>query len=199
MPSLSLKTRLAPMKEPRLLLALGPTLLSSLGFYVVYTYIAPLLEQNVHLSDISGLLLITGLGVVVGSWISGTVADRFGTTRSLVVSLLLLIIILAIFSRATAGLLTGLPALFLWGGAAASIFTPQQHRLLSLAPEHANVILALNNAALYLGTAGGAMLGGVALRLLPVTQLSWVGASFALLALLLLFLSFRASTTRPGG
>lgn len=116
MPSLSLKTRLAPMKEPRLLLALGPTLLSSLGFYVVYTYIAPLLEQNVHLSDISGLLLITGLGVVVGSWISGTVADRFGTTRSLVVSLLLLIIILAIFSRATAGLLTGLPALFLWGG-----------------------------------------------------------------------------------
>jgi hypothetical protein len=40
---------------------------------------------------------------------------------------------------------------------------------------------------------------GVALRLLPVTQPSWVGASFALLALLLLFLSFRASTTGPGG
>lgn len=192
-PSPSLKTRLAPMKEPQLLLALGPTLLSSLGFYLVYTYIAPLLEQNTHLSDISGLLIVTGLGVVVGSWISGTAADRFGTTRSLMISLLLFSIILAIFSWATTGLLTGLPALFLWGGTAASIFTPQQHRLLSLAPAHANVILALNNAALYLGTAGGAVLGGVALRWLPVTQLNWVGASFALLALLLLVLSLRVN------
>jgi len=198
-PSPSLKTRLAPMKEPQLLLALGPTLLSSLGFYLVYTYIAPLLEQNTHLSDISGLLIVTGLGVVVGSWISGTAADRFGTTRSLMISLLLFSIILAIFSWATTGLLTGLPALFLWGGTAASIFTPQQHRLLSLAPAHANVILALNNAALYLGTAGGAVLGGVALRWLPVTQLNLVGASFALLALLLLVLSLRVGATGSGG
>ncbi len=149
-PSLSLQTRLAPVREPRLLLALCPTLLSSLRFYLVYTYIAPLLEQNMHISDISGLLIVAGLGFVGGSWISGGVADRFGTTRSLAISLLLLIIMLAIFSWATTGLLTGLPALFLWGGAAASIFTPQQHRLLSLAPTHVNVILALNNAALYL-------------------------------------------------
>ena len=199
-PSLSLKRRLAPVREPRLLLALCPTLLSSLGFYLVYTYIAPLLEQTMHISDISGLLIASGLGFVVGSWISGSVADRFGTTRSLVVSLLLLTIMLAIFSWATTDLLTGLPALFLWGGAAASIFTPQQHRLLSLVtcppdrvPAHVYVILALNNAALYLGTAAGAVLGGVALHFLPVAQLGWVGASGALLALPLLLLSLRLS------
>lgn len=192
-PSLSLRARLAPMRDPRLLAALGPTLLSSMGFYLVYTYIAPLLEQNMHMSEISGLLLIVGLGFVVGSWISGGVADRFGTTRALVVSLLVLTIILAVFSWATIGLLTGLPALVLWAGAGASIFTPQQHRLLSLAPSHANVILALNNAALYLGTALGAILGGEALHLLPVTQLGWVGASSSLLALLLLLLSLRLS------
>lgn len=192
-PSLSLKARLAPMGEARLLLALAPTLLSSLGFYLVYTYIAPLLEQNMHISEISGLLLISGLGFVVGSWISGGVADRFGTTRALVVSLFVLTIILAIFPWATTGQLTGLPVLFLWAGAGSSIFTPQQHRLLSLAPTHVNVILALNNAALYLGTAGGAILGGVALHVLPVTQLGWVGASSSLLALLLLLLSLRLS------
>jgi DHA1 family putative efflux transporter-like MFS transporter len=65
--------------------------------------------------------------------------------------------------------------------------------LLSLAPTHVNVILALNNAALYLGTAGGAILGGVVLHMLPVTQLGWVGASSSLLALLLLMLSLRLS------
>ena len=56
-----------------------------------------------------------------------------------------------------------------------------------------HVILALNNAALYLGTAAGAVLGGVALHFLPVAQLGWVGASGALLALPLLLLSLRLS------
>jgi DHA1 family inner membrane transport protein len=79
------------------------------------------------------------------------------------------------------------------GAAAASIFAPQQYRLLSLAPKHANVILALNNSALYLGTAGGAALSGAALHVLPVTRLGWVGASSALLALLLLSMRMSAS------
>lgn len=192
-PSLSLKARLAPMREGRLLLALGPTLLSSLGFYLVYTYIAPLLEQNMRLGEISGLLLIAGLGFVAGTWISGSVVDRFGTTRVLVASLLLLTATLALFPWATAHLITGLPVLVLWAGAGSSIFTPQQHRLLSLAPTHVNVILALNNAALYLGTAGGAILGGIVLQALPVTQLGWVGAGSSLLALLLLVMSLRLS------
>jgi len=56
-----------------------------------------------------------------------------------------------------------------------------------------NVILALNNAALYLGTAGEAIVGGVAPHMLPVTQPSWVGAGSSLLALLLLLLSLRLS------
>lgn len=186
--SLSLKTRLAPMREPRLMLALCPTLLSSLGFYLVYTYIAPLLKQGLHTSDISGLLIIAGLGSVGGNWLGGNVADRFGATRALVYSLSLLTLLLALLPLATRDLLPGLPALLLWGAAGTSFFTPQQHRLLRLAPRHTNVILALNNAAFYLGTAGGATLGGVALHFLPVMQLGWVGASSAFLALLVLLL-----------
>jgi predicted MFS family arabinose efflux permease len=118
-----------------------------------------------------------------------------GTTRTLVTSLLLLTIMLAVFSWTTTKLITGLPVLVLWAGAGSSIFTPQQHRLLSLAPTHMTVILALNNAALYLGTAGGAILGGVALHVLPVSQLGWVGASSSFLALLLFLLSLRLSAT----
>ncbi|GHO83140.1 hypothetical protein KSZ_11460 [Dictyobacter formicarum] len=50
----------------------------------------------------------------------------------------------------------------------ALLFIPQQQRLLNVVPEHANVILALNNSALYLGIAGGAAMGAwlcVSLRL----------------------------------
>ncbi len=162
----------------------------------LYPHIAPLLEQNMHISEITGLLIATGLGVVVGNWIGGqSWLARFGATRSLVVSLLLQRpSMLAILPLATTELLMGLPALFLWSAAQQrSVFTPQQHRLLSLAPAQTTVILALNNAALYLGTAGGAIVGGVALHFIAVTQLGWVGASSTLLALLLLLLSLRLS------
>lgn len=81
-------------------------------------------------------------------------ADRFGATRSLVVSLLLLSIVLTILSLATTELLTGLPELFLWGAAAASIFAPQQYRLLSLAPAHTNVLLALLLLSLWVSATG---------------------------------------------
>jgi predicted MFS family arabinose efflux permease len=51
-----------------------------------------------------------------------------------------------------------------WGSSFAPLFIPQQQRLLTIAPEHANVLLALNNSALYLGIAGVAAVGGLALR-----------------------------------
>jgi predicted MFS family arabinose efflux permease len=68
--------------------------------------------------------------------------------------------------------------------------------LLRLAPEHANVILALNNSTFYLGIAGGAALGGLALRTVAVTQLGWMGAVCVLLALVLFALSVRLSERR---
>ncbi len=112
-----------------------------------------------------------------------------------------LTIILSILPLATISLVGGLPALFLWGFLFPFLNLSQQHRLLSLAPEHANVILALNSSMLYLGIAGGAALGGIALHYIPVTQLVWLGVACLLLALLMLVLSLRVSarTVRSKG
>src|SRR5579884_2513339 len=187
--TLSLRARLAPIKEPRLLLALSPTLLGNLGLYMVYTYLALLLQQNMHVMAISGLLIVFGLGTATGNWISGVVADRIGAVRPIIGALIGLAIILSTLQFATNSLVGGIPALFLWGLLVPFLNLSQQHRLLSLAPEHANVILALNSSMLYLGIAGGAALGGVALRYVAVTQLGWLGTVCALLALLMLVLS----------
>jgi ABC-type bacteriocin/lantibiotic exporter with double-glycine peptidase domain len=75
----------------------------------------------------------------------------------------------------------------------ALLFIPQQQRLLTMAPEHANVLLALNNSALYLGIAGGAALGGLALLALAVTQLAWVGVMSMLIALLIVAITLHRS------
>jgi MFS transporter, DHA1 family, inner membrane transport protein len=67
---------------------------------------------------------------------------------------------------------------------------------LNIAPEHANVILALNNSALYLGIAGGVAEGGLALYFFAVTQLAWLGATSILIALLIVAINLRQSRER---
>jgi DHA1 family inner membrane transport protein len=192
-PALSLRARLAPIKEPRLLLAMLPALLWNLGIYVVYAYIALLLQYNLHITDVSPFLLAIGLGPALGNWISGIIIDRVGSTRPIFLSLVGLLIIEPVVAVTTHSVPGALLTLFLWGLCVPLLFTPQQHRLLRLAPEHANVILALNNSTFYLGIAGGAALGGLALRTVAVTQLGWIGAGCVLLALVLFGFSVRRS------
>ncbi|GHO51070.1 MFS transporter [Ktedonospora formicarum] len=192
-PTISLRERIAPVGEPRVLLALIPSLLWNLGIYVVYTYIAPLLQQNLHTSDVSPYLLAFGLGPALGSLIIGVVIDRIGSTRPIAIALVGLLIIEPLIALTTHSIMGALVILFLWGSCAPMLFTPQQHRLLHLTPEHANVILALNNSTFYLGIAGGAALGGFALQMVSVTQLGWIGVVFVLLALVLFAVSIRLS------
>jgi DHA1 family inner membrane transport protein len=192
-PAISLRERLVPIKEPRLVLAMAPALLWNLGIYIVYTYIAPLLQQNLHVTDVSPFLLVYGLGPAIGNWMIGIIVDRVGSTRPIYICLAALLIIEPLLALTTRSVPGALISLFIWGAFTPLLFTPQQHRLLRLAPEHANVILALNNSTFYLGIAGGAALGGLALHAVAVTQLGWIGAACALLALVLFALSVRLS------
>lgn len=190
---LSLRARLAPIGHPLIVMALLAALLWNIGTYMVYTYVALILQHNLHISDIGGLLVAYGLGIVVGSWSGGQLADHFGAQRPLLISLIGLLIIEAVLTLITTTFIGSFLILFLWGTLVALGFIPQQHRLLSIAPEHANVILALNNSTLYLGIAGGAAIGGLALHAVPVTHLGWIGAVGGLLALVIFLFSMRLS------
>ncbi|HKF35324.1 MAG TPA: MFS transporter [Ktedonobacteraceae bacterium] len=197
---LSLKERLSPITQPRVVLTLLPALLWNVGVYVLYPYIALLLQQQLHLSDVSVLLACFGLGIVLANGISGRLADRFGPHLLVMVFLVTLIMIQLILPLLTTTVSSGAIMLVLWGMSFALLFIPQQQRLLTLAPKHANVLLALNNSALYLGIAGGAAVGGLALRWLAVTQLAWVGVMSMLIALLIVAITLRRSReqTRAG-
>jgi DHA1 family inner membrane transport protein len=195
-PVLTLKDRLAPIREPRLVLALLPALVWNLGIFVVYTYIAPLLQQNLHIIDVSLFLLTYGLGQVLGNWIAGSMVDHVGSTRPIYVFLVAALIVEPLLALTTHTVPGAWLMLFLWSFCMPMLFTPQQHRLLQLAPKHANVILALNNSMFYLGIGGGAALGGLALRVVAVTQLGLIGAACLLLALVLFAFSVRLSTRK---
>jgi len=190
---LSLKERLRPITQPRVVLALFPALLWNVGVYVMYPYVALLLQQKLHISDVSILLAFFGLGIVLANWMSGRLSDRFAPDLLVVLFLVTLIVIQLVLPLVTTTISSGAIMLLLWGMSFALLFIPQQQRLLNMAPAHANVILALNNSALYLGIAGGAAVGGLALRWLAVTQLAWVGVMSMLIALLIVTITLRRS------
>ena len=190
---LSLKERLSPITRPRVALALLPALLWNVGVYVLYPYIALLLQHQLHISDVSVLLACFGLGIVLANWISGRLSDRFGPSLLVTVFLVMLIVIQLVLPLVTTTISSGAIMLLLWGMSFALLFIPQQQRLLTIAPEHANVILALNNSALYLGIAGGAAVGGLALRWLAVAQLASLGVMSMFMALLIVAINLRRS------
>ena len=138
----------------------------------------------------SVLLACFGLGIVLANWMSGRLSDRFGPDLLVVVFLVTLIVIQLVLPLVTTTISSG--AIIL-GMSFALLFIPQQQRLLTIAPEHANVLLALNNSALYLGISGGAAVGGLALRWLAVTQLAWVGVLGMLIALLIVAITLHRS------
>jgi predicted MFS family arabinose efflux permease len=183
-PPLSLKERLQPITQPRVVVTLFPALLWNVGVYIIYPYIALLLQRNLHISDVSVLLAFFGLGIILANVISGPLADRIEAHQLVLIFLSLLVLMQLMLPLIITTLIGGAIMLLLWGMSFALLFIPQQQRLLNIAPEHENVILALNNSALYLGIAGGAAIGGLALLFLLVTQLAWLGAASILIALL---------------
>jgi len=54
-------------------------------------------------------------------------------------------------------------AIAMWSIAGTNDIACQQHRLIALSPEGPGVVLSLNSSAIYLGSAGGAALGGLML------------------------------------
>ncbi|GLV59289.1 MFS transporter [Dictyobacter sp. S3.2.2.5] len=184
--SLSLRERLKPIARLRIVLALLPALLWNIGVYVLYTYIAVFLQQRLHITDVSLLLACFGLGIVFANVLSALLSNRFAPQRLVIIFLSTLIVIQLALPLLTTTVGSAAALLLLWGMSFALLFIPQQQRLLNIAPEHANVILALNNSALYLGIAGGAALGGLALRTFAITQLGWIGTLGMLLALLMI-------------
>jgi predicted MFS family arabinose efflux permease len=179
----SLKTRLAPLFNPRVLSAFVPVFLAVLGFHSVYTYLAPMLQANLRIGDISGMLIVCGVGSGLGSWLGGILADRIGADRSFVPVLLALFAVESVLPYATESVAGAMPTLVVWSGAVPCLFLLQQRRILSVDPANANVLMGLNNAVIYLAMAGGAALGGASLLAIPVTKIGWTGAVCSLAAL----------------
>lgn len=178
----SLAERLAVLSLPGVVPALLTTLLYMVGPFASFIYVAAL----------------TGTGIGLdASWLP---ADRLGAERTVTAASVLAALWLVSLSVAPhLGEPLRVPvyfALMFIGGVVGWAFLPAQvSRLVTPAGGAAPLVLSLNGSALYLGTAGGALVGGQVLERLSVFELGWISALFPLAALVLLV--GRRIATRP--
>lgn len=189
------------MRNGRLMLAAGFTASFLTAGYVVNTFLAPLLSQNLGWGrdGITLALLVCGIGAVLGNMMGGALSDRIGPARTLTFLCLAQLVVLPGFSAlplagGQATLLSGALAmalLLLWSVFGWSFMAAQQARLIGLSPEAAPVILALNAAGVYVGAALGSALGGMVLAGFGLAPLGLVAGALMVLALAHLRLSVR--------
>ncbi len=185
--------------EARTMLAVMFTTTFLTGIYVVYTYLAPLLEDTMGYGrdGITMVLVVFGLGAVGGNLLGGRMTDRIGPFRTL--------ICLSIIQFVTMPLLSLLPLpdiwVFvicgLWSVFGWSFMAAQQVRIISIAPESAAIVLALNAAAIYIGAAIGSAIGSAVISGYGVTGLGVAGGFVALLAVI--HISVSEVWNRQGG
>ena len=169
---------------------LATTLLYFVAIFAVFSYIGPVLQA---LSPMTGerlslTLMLFGLSGVAGTLLGGMANDRFGSRRCMGVLLSVLGGSMLLLPLAAGSWLAVVAVLLVWGTAGFGMMVPQQSRLSGLAPAHTPVLLSLNASMLYLGTAGGAVIGGAAAGALGFAHLSWAGAPFVAAALAVLWL-----------
>ncbi|PHV27995.1 MFS transporter [Janthinobacterium sp. BJB426] len=198
-PATSLRRKLALLADGQVLSILLVSLLAAIASLGMYTFIAPLLAWSAHgaAMSVTPFLWAWGVGGIVGSVLVGPWADKVAAPKLTCCILLLLALALCALPLAagwSAWLM--LAPIVLWGAAGWALQVPQNQRLLAVRARQGdgNLAIALNESALYLGSAIGAAMGGLLLLLdWSMWLLAAGAAAVAAAALLLQFFVARRS------
>jgi DHA1 family inner membrane transport protein len=197
-PGASLKGLPGLLAQPAIASTLAVTLLYFTAIFLVFSYIGPVLQALTPMSAerISFTLLLFGVAGVIGTIVGGWANDRFGARRTLPAQLSVLGSMMALVPLTQGHYAAMVAVFFVWGVAGFGMMAPQQSRLAGLSPAQTPILLSMNSSMLYLGTAGGAALGGAAAGSVGFSRLAWVSVPFALAALAMLRLSLRLADAR---
>jgi predicted MFS family arabinose efflux permease len=175
---LSLRERMRPIRDRRILLTLCATFLVLCGLYMPYTYIGVVFDRATQGDGVILALLISfwGLAGTVGAIASGRLTDRIGSRIVINATLTLLAIDFAFLPWTSASFGTSAIAMIVWGFCGLGFVIPQQHRLIELAPQFAPILLGLYTMAVYGGASVSGAIGAVAYTIVGFYQLPLIGA-----------------------
>lgn len=160
------------------------------GFFCWYSYIAPLLTEVAGFSDdsIMYILVLAGLGMVVGNFIGGRLADRYSPLYTSAGLLFAMAISLTILYFVSHNQILTLVSTFITGAIAFAMLSPLQMLMINTAKGAEMLAASVSQASFNIGNALGAYLGGLPIAAgLGFNSPEWVGASLAIGGVLVSF------------
>ncbi|MEH7306903.1 MFS transporter [Neobacillus drentensis] len=177
--------QLALLKNSKVAFTLGVSLFVFIGYSVVNTYITPFLTSAISISGrgVSVILFALGIASLFGSKLGGFLSDRIGTTRTLIGSIVVQTLSLAMVSAFSGFAVVVIMLLMIWSVAVWMFGPTQNFNLLSIAPEASGIMLSLNSTFVQLGFAAGAGIGGIAVGGSSILAICWIGTAAVAVAL----------------
>ncbi|MCF0054304.1 MFS transporter [Dyadobacter sp. CY356] len=160
------------------------------GFFCWYSYIAPLLTEVAGFSDdsIMYILVLAGLGMVIGNFIGGRLADRYSPLISSAGLLFAMAVSLTILFFVSHNQVLTLISTFVTGAIAFAMLSPLQMLMINTAKGAEMLAASVSQASFNIGNALGAYLGGLPIAAgLGFNSPEWVGASLAIGGVLVSF------------
>lgn len=202
-PARTLRAELGAFRIGQVWFAIGVGAIGFGGFFAAYSYIAPVV------TDVAGapewgvpiILIVMGVGMTVGNFVGGHLAD-VDLKRTLLGGFALFIVIQVLLALTAAWIVTLGIFVFALGAATSALAPTIQSRLMSVAGDNQSIAAALNHSALNIGNALGAFLGGLVIAHgLGFVAPIWVGLVLAVagfgLALVSYAIEERTPTTVP--
>lgn len=198
----SLAERLSPLRNRQVLIDLLRTLIVFTGVYIPYTYIsvvyAPLTQAEPQLLGV--LLLVFGVAGTAGNLLAGRLADRVGPLPVIISGSLGLAIVFLFVPLLRDSLPLAVVAVALSGIFSFSLTTPQQHQLISHAPNgKLSLVTSLYQSVLYIAISLSGAIGAAVMQWVTIDRLTVVAACPVLLATLITWLQSRAQLKRQVG
>ncbi|MFB9834667.1 MFS transporter [Actinoallomurus acaciae] len=194
LPATSLRSRLAVLVNPRILILLVVSALTLAPLYLVSAYAAVVVGVSTSAGyAVLVALFVFGTGFFLGNRLVGRFADRFESLTSLTAALIVAICANVVLSVVQHWFVPTLVALFVLGIVGSFLFIPQANRVFVAGGDVAAVALSLNGAMAYVGTAAGATLGGV---VLSVAGALWLAPAAAVVAAVVLGVTWLTAPER---
>ena len=178
-PPLSLSKRLAPLADARVGWTLATTFLFFCAVVTLYTYFTVVFDRVLggNSTLLAGMLVVWGAAGTVSNLTVGRLVDSAGSRKVLLALMAVVLVDFLLLPWTGAMLWTAVLAVLIWGGCGWAILVPQQHRLVSIAPLIAAILLGLNSSATSLGSTAAGLVGAAGIKMLDGHKLGFIAAA----------------------
>ena len=175
------------LSDPRIITGAGVTVFAAMGMYSVYTYITPILEEEVGFTEstVSIGLMAMGVAMLVGNLCSGRLASR-GGLRSVRLTLLAEAALMFLLPTALAHSAAGFAVLLVTGLTMYLFNASVQMHLMEVAgrdyPESITLASSLNPTSFNIGITIGSLLAGLVYDAAGAASIGYLGCACVLVA-----------------